>query len=95
MSTRFDARSARDGETTRSIGWIAFFGAFVFALVAFAVVREARLTTAIVLPVAVIMLAGLAYDRFCAGHAAGRIVGVILTVIAFAGGAVTGLLLPT
>jgi hypothetical protein len=30
-----------------------------------------------------------------ARRAAGRIVGVILTVIAFAGGAMTGLLMPT
>jgi hypothetical protein len=90
-----NTRSARDGDTTRSIGWVGFFGAFVFGLVAFAVVREARLTTDIVIPAAVVMLAGLAYDRFLARRAAGRIVGVILTVIAFAGGAVTGLLLPT
>jgi hypothetical protein len=94
MSTT-NVQRARDGDTTRSIGWIGFFGAFVFGLVAFAVVRGARLTTDIVIPAAVILLAGLAYDRFVAQRAAGRIVGVILTVIAFAGGAVTALLLPT
>jgi hypothetical protein len=86
---------AREGETMRSTGWLGFFGAFVFGLVAFAVVREARLTTDIVVPAAVIMLAGLAYDRFFARRAVGRIVGVILMALAFAGGAVTGLLLPT
>jgi hypothetical protein len=92
----FDAQQrARDADTTRSIGWIAFFGAFVFGLVALTVAREARMTTDVVIPAAVVMLAGLAYDRFFARHAAGRLVGAILTVIAFVGGAVTGLLLPT
>jgi hypothetical protein len=86
---------ACEGDTRRSSGWLGFFGAFVFGLVAFAVVREARLTTDIVVPAAVIMLAGLAYDRFFARRAVGRIVGVILMLLAFAGGAVTGLLLPT
>ena len=95
MSTNFDAERARGGDTTRSIGWIAFFGAFVFGLVALTAVREARLTTDIVIPAAVVMLAGLAYDRYLARHPAGRLLGAILTVIAFAGGAVTGLLLPT
>jgi hypothetical protein len=95
MSTILKVQRAREGDTSRSIGWIAFFGAFVFGLVALAVVREARLTTDIVIPAAVVMLAGLAYERFFARHPAGRLVGAILTVIAFAGGAVTGLLLPT
>jgi len=95
MSTRFDAPSAQDAETTQSIGWIGFFGAFVFGLVAFAVVREARLTTDAVLPVAGIMVLGLAYERFLARHPAGRVAGVILTVVAFAAGAVTGALMPT
>jgi hypothetical protein len=95
MSTIFSVQTAGHGDTTRSIAWLTFFGAFVFGLVAFAVVREARLTTDIVVPVAVTMLAGVAHDRFFSRLEAGRLVGVILIVIAFVGGAVTGLLMPT
>ncbi len=95
MSTVSNVRNGRNGDTTRSIAWLTFFAAFVFGLVAFTVVREARLTTDAGLPVAGIMVVGLAYDRFLAGRAAGRIVGVILTVVAFAAGAMTGVLMPT
>lgn len=96
MSVISGARNPSQHENpTRSMSWLTCFGAFVFGLVALVVIREARLTTDVVVPAAVAMLAGLAHDRFFAQLDAQRIIAVSLTLLAFAGGAITGLLMPT
>ena len=94
MSTLGTVQDASGGATTRPIAWLTCFGAFVFGLVAFVAIREARFTTDVVVPAAVAMLAGVAHDRFLARRNSGRLIGVALTIVAFVGGAVTGLLLP-
>jgi hypothetical protein len=95
MSTVRDAHNAGPRATPGFATWLFPFTAFVIGLAVVAMMREARLTSDAAALCAVFTIAGFVHDRFFARGAAGRTIGVILVVVAFAAGAVTGLLMPT